>query len=63
MQEQAYKDKDSLERCVKEHPGDISKARRAFSSLGFNLGEKLGSRHAQQCLGAYENVLPSKCRR
>ena len=26
-QEQAYKDKDRLEQCAKEHPGDISKVK------------------------------------
>ena len=38
LQEQAYKDSDSLERCAKDHPGDISKApflRREFKMEKF----------------------------
>ena len=46
-QEQAYKDKERLEDCAKEHPGDISKikgmAREMLNSFLSQIGQLIRS--------------------
>ena len=56
-QEQAYKDKERLEDCAKEHPGDISKikgmARDMLNSFLSQIGQMIGSQATSNARWSY----------